>query len=470
MGSSRPVSNRKYHNMYIWLSLILHLLLEFHGFLADNPKGHGTDGRNEENTTDTKCSDITFNLTTAKCYDPKHENIDTDIMWPTKNVSQGYCYDKDGVRYTYRSSLPFCCGCIKYFCHLRSTPSGYYNFWKRNSISSYCCQDIDGFIYPPDEVMSTAILDDSCATQKTTICKSNAEWNKVMGVITESYTPRNCCLDSEGLNPVNTIKLDPSTCSIRTCRPGQPTSLWSSCPVISGENCCLLNNKTLIANGDLVQTQSGVNVKCCDGNMVVDYHIPKNCSEKDAIHSSIGFAIDNTGSVSPSSVGITALSNDLLDHIIAHDYIIPQWVLVTFNDEANVTSSTDLRIVTKDVDEFRINLNNITFSGGGDGPERATHGLWVTLSNLPNHGIALVFTDHETKDLDMESALTQIRDRKSIKIFVVLAPKYRATIGDDSWNLYKRLSEGRIYNMEDFNATQFLNEVVQVVGESCEDN
>ena len=89
-------------------------------------------------------------------------------------------------------------------------------------------------------------------------------------------------------------------------------------------------------------------------------------------------------SVSSSSVGIRSLSNGLIDNIIAHDYIIPLWVLVTFNGHPNATSSppseadiaknTDLRVVTTDVNTFRSSLNNITYSGGGDGPERATQG------------------------------------------------------------------------------------------------
>jgi len=510
--------------MNLWHSFILCIFLESPGYLAQKH----VDLLSSAIITESQCVDTKFNSTTAKCFDTKDDKIDLDMIWPSKVTHKGSCYDKDGVRYAYGSSVPSCCGCITYYCYYSRNTKGYYNYWSLRSISSYCCQDSKGVIYPTDEVMSTVRLDDECATEKTTICKYNREWNKVMGVISEVYTARNCCLDSDGHHPVNTIKLDPSSCSERTCRPGNPTSLWSTCPVIPGEiNCCLFNN-TLIANGDMVETPSGVNVTCCDGEMVVKYNVttPKNCSEKDAIHSSIGFAIDNTGSVSTSSVGVMALSNGLIDNILSLEYIIPKWVLVTFNDnpyypstemyyttrttyypptetyytttapyypttatyypstasyypttvtyyppkERDITLNTDLRIVTDDVDLFRTSLNDITFSGGGDGPERATQGLWVTLTNLPKHGIALLFTDHQSKDLDMEPALTELRDKKNIKIFVVLTPKYSGSVGDASYEVYSRLSEGRIYNMADFNATQFLNEVVQVVGETCEDS
>ena len=85
------------------------------------------------------------------------------------------------------------------------------------------------------------------------------------------------------------------------------------------------------------------------------------------------------------------------------------------------------------------------------------------------HGVVLVFTDAPTKNLDLETELTNLRDTKSIKIIVVLAPQYGqgGTVGDPSYQLYERLSENRVYNMNEFNKTQFLAEVVQIIGEDC---
>ena len=92
----------------------------------------------------------------------------------------------------------------------------------------------------------------------------------------------------------------------------------------------------------------------------------------------------------------------------------------------------------------------------------------MTLQNLPQHGLAIVFTDNPSHDLGIEGQLITLRDEKRAKIFIVLAPKYHGTIGDDSWQVYDRLSEGRIYNMADFNATHFIEDVAMVVGEDCE--
>ena len=71
-----------------------------------------------------------------------------------------------------------------------------------------------------------------------------------------------------------------------------------------------------------------------------------------------------------------SLTNGLLDELVALDFIIPMWVLTTFNDFGpGLEENVELRVVTTDVSEFRTSINDITFSGGGDLAERATQGL-----------------------------------------------------------------------------------------------
>ena len=86
------------------------------------------------------------------------------------------------------------------------------------------------------------------------------------------------------------------------------------------------------------------------------------------------------------------------------------------------------------------------------------------------YGLALIFTDAPTKDLDQVDEIIALRDEKKIKIFVALAPGYVGTVGDDSWLAYEKISEGRIFNMAEFNKTTFVSEVVFVVGENCAEN
>ena len=83
-------------------------------------------------------------------------------------------------------------------------------------------------------------------------------------------------------------------------------------------------------------------------------------------------------SVSSSSVGVMSLTNGIIDKLVEKNYTIPRWVLTTFSDgepyHLDHEDNTNLRIVTNDVNNFRNSLNGIIFSGGGDGPERATQG------------------------------------------------------------------------------------------------
>ena len=97
-------------------------------------------------------------------------------------------------------------------------------------------------------------------------------------------------------------------------------------------------------------------------------------------------------------------------------------------------------------------------------------GILLTLENLPMYGLALVFTDHQTKDVGLLDEIIALRNKKKIKIFIALAPSYSGSIGDDSWVAYDKISEGRIFNMADLNKTTFVSEVVVVIGELCEDN
>ena len=92
-------------------------------------------------------------------------------------------------------------------------------------------------------------------------------------------------------------------------------------------------------------------------------------------------------------------------------------------------------------------------------------GLLLTLQTMPQHGVVLVFLDTTTKDQDLLDDVVALRDEKEIKIFVVYAPKMNTkvgSVGDPSWTVLNTVSEGRIYDMSEFNRTLFIEEVTQV--------
>ena len=54
-------------------------------------------------------------------------------------------------------------------------------------------------------------------------------------------------------------------------------------------------------------------------------------------------------------------------------------------------------------------------------------------------------------------------------MIVVLAPKYNAQVGDTSWQVYQKVSQERVYEMEtsDFDHLHLLGEVSQLLGKNC---
>merc|ERR1719300_672451 len=68
--------------------------------------------------------------------------------------------------------------------------------------------------------------------------------------------------------PIDTIKLEPSTCSNRTCEYSRSSqhSSWISTQVLPGCNCCVLDGE-LVSDGYSWEVD-GVEYECCDGKIV----------------------------------------------------------------------------------------------------------------------------------------------------------------------------------------------------------
>ena len=59
-------------------------------------------------------------------------------------------------------------------------------------------------------------------------------------------------------------------------------------------------------------------------------------------------------------------------------------------------------------------------------------GLLFTMQNMPPKGIAVVFTDHQTKNYNLESDINSLRTEKNLDVIVVLAPKYSGSVNNAS--------------------------------------
>ena len=92
----------------------------------------------------------------------------------------------------------------------------------------------------------------------------------------------------------------------------------------------------------------------------------------------------------------------------------------------------------------------------------------MTLDNMPDNGVILVVTDAGTKHMELEGSIRKKSLEKNVKIFFAFSPSCVAECGD-SFPVYSRLSEGRIFNQSDFDSEHFFKAVVHGVNNSCAD-
>ena len=89
-------------------------------------------------------------------------------------------------------------------------------------------------------------------------------------------------------------------------------------------------------------------------------------------------------------------------------------------------------------------------------------GIEVALDNMPNDGVILVVTDAGSKQLDLEKSIRKKSLEKNLKIYFSFSPSCRADCGD-SLPVYKRISDGRLFNESDFTSETFFRTVVSTV-------
>ena len=93
----------------------------------------------------------------------------------------------------------------------------------------------------------------------------------------------------------------------------------------------------------------------------------------------------------------------------------------------------------------------------------------MTMQEMASHGVVVLFTDSPTKNHQLENEIISYGKEKDIDVIVVLAPKYKAQVGDTSWQVYQKVSQERVFEMEtsDFDHLRLLGEVSQLVGKNC---
>merc|ERR1719244_960955 len=210
----------------------------------------------------------------------------------------------------------------------------------------------------------------------------------------------------------------------------------------------------------------------------------EECSTKD-IKRPLAFVMDTTNSVSRYEGSVKELTTTLLDEIVDSGVNIPDWILTKFWDfdcetEGSIEENTELVIQTPDSGAMKEALNDIKIGNPPDAdncdkPERAFQGLLLTLQTIPKYGMIMLLTDTASKNLELFDELVKLRDSKEVLIYVVFTPHYQEEkysrppifVGDPSWLKYKEISNGKLYDMAEYDRAKFLKEIVFSIKEEC---
>ena len=89
-------------------------------------------------------------------------------------------------------------------------------------------------------------------------------------------------------------------------------------------------------------------------------------------------------------------------------------------------------------------------------------GILETMETMPDNGVILAVTDAGTHMKELENEIRTLSKEKNVKIFFVFSPLCRAKC-ENSLPIYKRLSDGRMFNNSDFSSEMFFRTVVTTV-------
>ena len=81
---------------------------------------------------------------------------------------------------------------------------------------------------------------------------------------------------------------------------------------------------------------------------------------------------------------------------------------------------------------------------------------------MPDNGVILAVTDAGTKMKELEESIQKKLSEKNVKIFFAFSPSCQAKCSD-SVPVYARLSQGRMFNQNEFDQETFFKSVVHTV-------
>ena len=189
----------------------------------------------------------------------------------------------------------------------------------------------------------------------------------------------------------------------------------------------------------------------------------------------------------------------MISNLVKNAPRIPLWVLTSIKDP-----KSKLKRKTKNVEELKRGIDTLRFGGGRDPQEailkggrnqeilngtfsnpnhtvtfhynfnqsilgnlgriqKNCSGIDFTLDKMPDNGVILVVTNAGSHELKLEESVKEKSLKKNVKIYFAFSPFCYESC-DESLPVYKRLSDGRMFNNSDFSRDSFFKTVVYTVG------
>ena len=111
------------------------------------------------------------------------------------------------------------------------------------------------------------------------------------------------------------------------------------------------------------------------------------------VHGTLGFVIDDTGSMGPVLNGVKALVTSIINSVAGTNQQPDQYLLVRFGDP-----DVGAAFIAPDAPAIRSAVNGLVAHGGGDCPELSMSGLLSAIEGATPASTLFLFTDASSKD------------------------------------------------------------------------
>ncbi|CAN9493256.1 unnamed protein product [Ophioblennius macclurei] len=154
------------------------------------------------------------------------------------------------------------------------------------------------------------------------------------------------------------------------------------------------------------------------------------------------FVIDTTSSMAEDIAAVQGVTAAIIDSEVGTENEPSVYILVPFNDPV-----VGPLVKTTDPSVFKIVIDSLQASGGGDEPELSLSGLQLALSNVPFNSEIFLFTDAPAKDPQLQNTVLALIERTQtvVTFFITDSPTVNVRRRRRTWGRgFSRLSSSDV--------------------------